>query len=157
MRNSREPTVSVSWVLVSAARLPAAHVSDGWPLATAAAGDAIAPVGNDVGSRTGRAHHPIVAPAIADVDPVGSRSWERGRGAAVVEDSIVAGPAEDAVVARPAVEEVVALAAEDEVVANAVVEPVVAWAPGDHVGRYRSRITRDAGAGPGLHPQAKIG
>ena len=54
------------------------------------------------------AQHPIVAPPIGDVDPVGSRSREHGRGAAVVDDPIVAGPAVEAVVAPAAADEVVA-------------------------------------------------
>ena len=119
--------VAVSWALVRAGRLLAAHVADGRPLAPAAARDPIAPVGDDVVSRTGRAHHPIVAPAIGDVDLVGSGSREHGRGAAVVDDPIVAGLAVDAVVARPAVEDIVAWAAVHEVVAAAAVDAVVAW------------------------------
>src|SRR6185312_11641313 len=71
---------------------------------------------------------PIVAAAIGDVDPVGSRSREHGRGAAVVDDPVVAGPAVDAVVAGPGVDPVVAPAAADEVVAPTAVDEVVARA-----------------------------
>ena len=77
-----------------AARLPEAYVADAGPLAPAAARDPIAVVGNDVVSRTGRAHHPVAAAAVGNVDLVRSRSWECDRGALMVDDPVVAGAAE---------------------------------------------------------------
>ena len=125
---SGEAVVSVSNALVRAARLPDVYVADGRPL-PAAARDPIAPIGHDVINRTGRGHHPVVARAIGDVDPVGSRSREHGHGAAVLDDPVVAGLAVDAVVARAAVEDVVTRAAVDLVVARPAVDPVAARPP----------------------------
>jgi hypothetical protein len=81
---SCEAVVPISNASVGAARLLAAYVADGGPVAPAAARDPIAPVGHNVVSRAGRAHDPIVAVAIGDVNPVGSRSREHGCRAAMI-------------------------------------------------------------------------
>src|SRR5436190_2540482 len=110
--------VSVSNASGHAPRLPGVYVADPRPLAPARPRDLIAPVGHDVVNRTGPAHHPIVAPAIGDVDLVPSRPRKHERGAPVVNDPIVARTAIDKVVAPAAVDGVVTGPTVDEVVAG---------------------------------------